>query len=106
MAELGELRVGLYLHQQAVDTSTIAGRAMLAMCRVFAEFERGMIVERVRAGLERARAQGKRLGRPRVSASIETEIRRRRAQGMGIHKIARDVGVGVSVVQRVVAQGR
>ena len=76
---------------------------MLAMCGVFAEFERGMIVERVNAGLVRARAQGKQLGRPRVSATIEREIRRQRAKGLGIQKIARKVGVGVSVVQRVVS---
>jgi DNA invertase Pin-like site-specific DNA recombinase len=104
MAELGNLEVDLYLHQQAVDSSTPAGRAMLSMCGVFAEFERGIIAERVRAGLDRARAQGKQLGRPRVSLSLEKEIRLRRANGTGILKIAREVGVGVSVVQRVVRQ--
>jgi len=60
-----------------------------------------MIVERVNAGLARAKAQGKKLGRPRVSARIEEEIRRQRAKGLGIQKIARTVGVAVSVVQRV-----
>lgn len=103
MAELGELGVGLYLHQQAVDSSTPAGRAMLAMCGVFAEFERGMIVERVKAGLARARAQGKRIGRPKVPLQVERAIRQRRAKGIGMVKIARELGVGVSVVQRVVA---
>lgn len=61
MAELSDLGVALYLHQQAVDSSTPAGKAMLAMCSVFAEFERAMIVERVKAGLARARAEGKKL---------------------------------------------
>lgn len=103
MAELGELGVGLYLHQQAVDSSTPAGKAMLAMCGVVAEFERGMIVERVKAGIERAREQGRRLGRPPVSNQVERTIGLRRAKGMGILKIGREVGVGVSVVQRVVA---
>jgi len=74
---------------------------MLAMCGVFAEFKRGMIVERVKAGLARARAQGKRIGRPKVSAQIERAIRQRRAKGLGLVKIARELGVGVSVVQRV-----
>jgi DNA invertase Pin-like site-specific DNA recombinase len=67
VAFLGELhakRVDLYLHQQGIDTSTPAGKAMFQMMGVFAEFERAMIVERVKAGLARARAQGKRLGRP------------------------------------------
>lgn len=103
MAELGELGVGLYLHQQAVDSSTPAGKAMLAMCGVFAEFERAMIVERVNAGLARARAQGKRLGRPSVDVDVEAKIKQRRAKGMGMLKIARELGVGTSVVQRVCA---
>lgn len=103
MAELGELSVGLYLHQQAVDSSTPAGKAMLAMCSVFAEFERGMIIERVNAGLARAKAQGKRLGRPTVDQSIEKQIKLRRAKGVGMLKIARELGVGTSVVQRVCA---
>lgn len=104
MAELNEQGVGLYLHQQAVDSSTAAGRAMLAMCGVFAEFERSMIVERVHAGLARARAQGKTLGRPRVGARTEREIRRLRAKGMGMQRVARELGCGVSTVQRVEAQ--
>jgi hypothetical protein len=103
MAELGELGVGLYLHQQAVDCSTPAGKAMLAMCGVFAEFEREMIRERVNAGLARARAQGKRLGRPPVDTSVKRAIRQRRSKGQGMLKIARELGVGVSVVQRVSA---
>ena len=65
MGELQAVGVGFYLHQQALDTTTPAGRAMLQMCVVFAEFERSMVVERVNAGLFRARAQGKVLGRPK-----------------------------------------
>ena len=67
VAFLGELRaagVDLFLHQQALDTSTPSGRALFQMLGVFAEFEAAMIRERSRAGLARARAQGKRLGRP------------------------------------------
>jgi DNA invertase Pin-like site-specific DNA recombinase len=102
MAELREQGVGLYLHKQAVDSTTSAGQAMLAMCGVFAEFERSIIVDRINAGLRRARAQGKQLGRPPVAKRVEDAIRRKRASGTGILKIAREVGVGVSVVQRVV----
>jgi DNA invertase Pin-like site-specific DNA recombinase len=102
MAEMGQLGVGLYLHQQALDTSTPAGKAMLNMCGVFAEFEREMIVERVNAGLRRARAQGKRLGRPRVGDHVEAAVRRLRGRGSGIKAIARELNIGVSVVQRVV----
>lgn len=102
---LGEIHakgVGLYLHQQGVDTTTPAGKALFQMCGVFAEFERAMIQERVKAGLDRARAQGKRLGRPCVPARIESQIRSSRRKGSGIKKIAREVGCGVGTVHRVV----
>jgi DNA invertase Pin-like site-specific DNA recombinase len=103
MEELKQQGVGLYLHQQNVDSSTAAGKAMLSMCGVFAEFERSIIVERINAGLARARAQGKELGRPRVADRTETEIRKMLAKGTGKLKIARTLGVGVSTVQRVAA---
>jgi DNA invertase Pin-like site-specific DNA recombinase len=104
LTELHALKCDLYLHQQALDTSTPSGRAMFQMLGVFAEFERGMIRERVNAGLARARAKGTKLGRRPVKASVEARIRELRAEGMGILKIGRTVGVGTSVVQRVIEQ--
>ena len=101
LTELRALNCDLYLHQQALDTSTPSGRAMFQMLGVFAEFERGMIRERVNAGLARARAKGVKLGRHRVKPSVEARIRELKAEGMGILKIGRTVGVGTSVVQRV-----
>lgn len=101
LTELQSLRCDLYLHQQALDTSTPAGRAMFQMLGVFAEFERGMIRERVNAGLARAKAKGTRLGRRPVEAEVEASIRALRAQGMGILKIGKTLSVGTSVVQRV-----
>jgi DNA invertase Pin-like site-specific DNA recombinase len=91
----------LYLHQQALDTMTPSGRALFGMMAVFAEFERAMIRDRVNAGLARAKAQGKRLGRPTVGSATEAKIRALRATGMGVVKVAKTVGVGVSVVQRI-----
>jgi len=105
IAFLGELHatgVDLYLNQQGIDTSTPAGKAMFQMMGVFAEFERAMIQERVKAGLARARAQGKTLGRPRLSKAKEEAVKTARSQGMGIRRIAREVGVGVGTVQRIV----
>jgi len=101
---LGELRakeVDLYLHQQGVDTGTPAGKALFQMLGVFAEFERAMIVDRVRAGLRRARAEGKRLGRPRIAEKVEQRIRRELTTGRGIRAVARSVGVGTGTVQRI-----
>lgn len=103
---LGDLQassVDLYLHQQGVDTTTPGGKALFQMMGVFAEFERAMIRERVHAGLARARAEGKRLGRPRIPAEKEEAIRKARAEGKGILKIAREVGVGTAAVQRVLS---
>jgi len=104
LAELKAKGIDLYLHQQGVDTSTPAGKALFQMLGVFAEFERAMIVERVQAGLRRARAQGKRLGRPRVPEPIEKAIRRELGKGRGIHAVAQAVGVGTGTVQRVKAE--
>jgi DNA invertase Pin-like site-specific DNA recombinase len=100
--ELHSLGIDLYLHQQAVNTTTPAGKALFQMMGVFAEFERAMIVERVNAGLARARANGTRLGRKPVGSDVEDHIRQLRATGMGILKIGREAGVGTSVVQRVI----
>ena len=104
VATLGELQakgVGLYLHQQGIDTTTPAGKALFQMLGVFAEFERAMIRERVMAGLGRARAQGRRLGRPKVAAEVEASIRVVLASGKGIGSTARALGVGTGTVQRV-----
>ncbi|SFI20894.1 recombinase family protein [Modicisalibacter xianhensis] len=101
---LGEIHakgVDLYLHQQGIDTTTPAGKALFQMMGVFAEFERSMIQDRVKAGLSRAKAQGKTLGRPRTAPDVEQRILAARAEGLGIHRIAKQEGVGVSVVQRV-----
>ena len=96
--------VGLYLHQQALDTSTPSGKALFQMCGVFAEFERAMIQERVKAGLQRAVKDGKTLGRPQVSQKVTDKVLALREQGMGILKIARAAGCGVSTVQRILAE--
>lgn len=95
--------IDLYLHQQALDTSTPSGKAMFGMLGVFAEFERSIIQERVKAGLARARAKGRTLGRPKAEPGIEARIREMAAQGMGKVRIARTLGVGVSLTQRVLA---
>lgn len=104
---LGEIhgkRVDLCLHHQGLDTSTPAGKAMFQMIGVFAEFERAMIVERVNAGLARARAEGKRLGRPtRLNAARELKIRQMLADGVGLIKVGKTVGVGTGTVQRIKA---
>jgi DNA invertase Pin-like site-specific DNA recombinase len=103
---LGELhgkRVDLYLHQQGIDTSTPAGKALFQMMGVFAEFERAMIRERVNAGLARAKAEGKTLGRPRNDdPKLHAAIGKLRKQKVGILRIAKQLGIGTSTVQRII----
>jgi DNA invertase Pin-like site-specific DNA recombinase len=104
LGELHAVGVDLYLHQQGIDTTTPAGKAMFQMMGVFAEFERSMIQERVKAGLNRAKAQGKTLGRPKVNKDIEKAILAARAEGTGKRKIAKQLGIGVSTVKRILAE--
>ena len=93
--------VDLYLDQQSIDTTTPIGRLMFQVTGAFAEFERSMIRQRIHAGLKRAVEAGKTLGRPRISAAIEKRIQDRLRAGMGIIKVAREVGVGNGTVQRI-----
>jgi DNA invertase Pin-like site-specific DNA recombinase len=74
---------------------------MFGMSAVFAELERALIRERVLAGLERARRQGKRLGRPRTSPAVEAAIRARLTAGEAVKKVAKALGVGNGTVTRV-----
>src|SRR5437773_3094811 len=93
LQDLHDKGVDLFLHQQGLDTSTTAGRAMFQLLGCFAEFERGIIRERVNAGLARARQRGTTLGRPRTAAAVEKRIRGLRAKGMGVLKIGRTLGI-------------
>ena len=102
---LGELRAkdcDLYLHQQGLDTSTPSGRAMFQMLGVFSEFERAMIQDRIKAGLARAKANGKQLGRPPVSPEVRVDVLAARREGKSVREIAREIGVGHGTVQRIV----
>jgi DNA invertase Pin-like site-specific DNA recombinase len=102
LSELHALKIDLYLHQQGLDTTTPAGKATFQMMGVFAEFERAMIQERVRAGLARAKSEGKRLGRPRIAPKLEERIRKALSipGRPGVRKIAEQFGVDPGTVQR------
>lgn len=103
--ELQACGIDLYLHQQAVDTTTPAGKALFQMCGVFAEFERDILSQRVKAGLNRARAEGKKLGRPVKIANIK-EILRDRNKGNSIRQIADEHGLSIGKVYKIVAEKR
>jgi DNA invertase Pin-like site-specific DNA recombinase len=103
LSELHALGIDLALHQQGIDTTTPAGKAMFQMMGVFAEFERSMIRERVNAGIARAKAAGKHCGRPFIDTKLEGRIRDALATPgrPGLHKLAKQFGVGTGTVQRI-----
>jgi DNA invertase Pin-like site-specific DNA recombinase len=102
MAELDAAGVALISEQQGIDGTGPFGRAMMQMATVFAELERSMIRSRIMAGLDRVRAEGKKtLGRPKVGVKFEQDIRSKLAEGHGVLKVAKLVGVGSGTVQRI-----
>ncbi len=104
LSELHALGIDLFLHQQVLDTTTPARKALFQTMGVFAEFERAMIRERVKSGLERAKAQGKALGRPPIDAGKEAAIKADLRDGKAsIIKLVPSHRVGVGTVQRIKA---
>ena len=100
--ELHAANVGLYLHQQAIDTTTPSGRAMYQMIGVFAEFERSMIQERGKAGLRRAVAQGQRLGAaPKIEEDDRRTIRFALELGESAQNLADRYGVSRMTIYRI-----
>ena len=96
--------VDLYLDQQSIDTTTPTGRLMFQVTGAFAEFERSMIRQRVNAGLKRAVAAGKQLGRPRIDPALEKRIQSQLRAGKGMLKIAAECSVGSGTVQSYCAR--
>ena len=103
LAELKAKNVDLFLHQQNLDTSTPAGRAMFQLLGVFSELETAILKERIHAGLNRARAEGRKLGRPSVANTpqVIASVKLLRQNGYSIHKIARDLKIGVGTCQKI-----
>lgn len=102
LEEIHSVDCDLYIHKQALDSRTPAGKALFGMCGIFAEFERSLISERVKSGQARAKANGKHIGRPSsLNEGLVHSIKYMRDQGVGIRKIARDLKVGVSTVYKV-----
>jgi putative DNA-invertase from lambdoid prophage Rac len=103
LQELNHLGVGFVSLTEALDLTTPAGRAMAALLAVFAEFEREILRERVRAGLAHARRNGKKLGRPITAAAKAGEVRALRRAGISNAEIARRLQIGRTSVRRILA---
>ena len=103
LKELGDLGVAFVSLTEALDMTTASGRAMAGMLAVFAEFEREIISERVKAGIAQARAEGRRLGRPLSAAKQQKEVKRLFATGVSKAAIARQLGIGRTSVRRLLS---
>ena len=101
LQELEYLRVGFVSLTEALDLTTPAGRAMAAMLAVFAEFEREVLRERVRAGLAHARQNGKTLGRPLTAGLSADKVRKLYRSGLSKSQIARQLSIGRTSVRRI-----
>jgi len=101
LQELQHLGVGFVSLTEALDLTTPAGRAMAALLAVFAEFEREILRERVRAGLAHARQSGKRLGRPPTAALQTNQVRKLYRAGFSKAEIARRLKIGRTSVRRI-----
>src|SRR5271156_4795864 len=104
LQELQHLDVGFVSLTEALDLTTPAGRAMAGLLAVFAEFEREILRERVRAGLAHARLNGKRLGRPPSVVHRGVEVRKLYGKGISKSEIARTLEIGRTSVRRLLAQ--
>jgi len=99
LQEFEQMKVRLVAVKQTFDTDTPLGKAFFTLAAMFAELERSILIERVRAGMARARAEGKRIGRPVRVVDLE-ELRRLRVEGLSIRRIARRIGVPSSTVAK------
>jgi DNA invertase Pin-like site-specific DNA recombinase len=105
LRELTELGVGFVSLTEALDLTTPTGRAMTGMLAVFAEFEREVLRERVRAGIAQARKEGRPHGRPRTASLKADQVLRLKAERVSHSEIARRLGIGRTSVRRILAAG-
>jgi len=104
MNHLNASKVDLYVHQQAVNTATPAGRMVFSIFGAIGEFEREIIRARIHAGLHRARLEGKILGRPtNVNAAVRASVKVLREQGWSLHRIAKELHIGVGTTTKILA---
>ena len=100
--DVNSLGINLYIHQSGLDTSTPSGRMMFQMVGVFSEFERSMISERVKLGLQRVQKQGRRLGRPKtVTSELRDQVCHLLDQGKSYNFINRELGTPKSTISRI-----
>ena len=105
MQEVQAAGADLYLHQQSIDTSTPAGKALFQMCGVFAEFEREMIRDRVKSGLERTKAKGTKLGRRPIAPVIVRKVQQMKQENpsLSVRKLAKMMELSPTSIQNILS---
>ena len=107
LQELTALEVGFVSLSEALDMTTPSGRALAGMLAVFAEFERDILRDRVKAGIDQARKEGKPHGRPQTAAKLIPEMKRLRKDGLSKRAIAKELGISrTSVIRLLLAKKR
>ena len=101
MTHLKDENAQLYIHTQGIDTNTDTGRAMFGMIAIFADFERSMIQERVKAGLEVAKAKGKTFGRPKLKDKLTIKIEEALKQGYSVSEVQKQTKASRGTVSRI-----
>jgi len=104
LSELNELGVAFVSLTEALDLTTPSGRAMAGLLAVFAEFERDLLRERVKAGIAQARKEGRPHGRPATVAKHQARVRKLFAQGKSKSEIARELKIGRTSVRRMLSK--
>jgi DNA invertase Pin-like site-specific DNA recombinase len=103
--DMQSMKCNIFFLTQGIDTQTVHGKMIFSMMGVLAEWERGIIQERINAGITRARCEGKKLGRPSsINDSLIRAVRLLREKGLGIRKIATELKIDVSTTMRIIKQ--
>ena len=102
MNDMQSVGIDLYIHQQAIDTTTPSGRMIFGIFSALGEYERELIRERIIAGQKRAVSQGVKIGRPsKMNDAVRSSVRMLKDKGVGIRDIARKLEIGVGTVYSV-----
>jgi DNA invertase Pin-like site-specific DNA recombinase len=103
MNEIQALGIDLYVHQQAINTRTPAGRMIFGIFSALGEYERELIRERIIAGQQRAKAQGIRIGRPtKMNSAVKTSVLLLREKGLSVRQIAKRLEIGVGTTYAII----
>ncbi len=105
LQELTALQVGFISLSEALDLTTPSGRALAGMLAVFAEFERDILRDRVKAGIAQARKEGRPHGRPQTIAKYSNEVKRLSQEGVSKREIARRIGISRASVRNLLGDG-